>query len=118
MQISEVARLCLLSIDTIRFYEKQGLIPSVPRARNGHRIYTQHHVDWLTLIYWMRATDMPLSQIRRFADLAAQGNKTHRERWKMLTDHQKILQEKRKILDQCEAVLAAKISSYEVEPSS
>ena len=113
MKISEAAKACGLSTHTIRFYEKCGMLPEIARGGDGQRRFNQRHIDWLTLLYWLRETGMPLKQMRRFTELAKKGHKSVAERQKMLLDHADALKARRVLLKKCESVLAIKIASYD-----
>ncbi|MEM7172616.1 MAG: MerR family transcriptional regulator [Pseudomonadota bacterium] len=112
MRISEAAAACGLSPDTIRYYEKSKMLPKVHRTTNGNRDFSQENVEWLTLLYWLRESGMPLKEMRRFTHLAQAGPETIPERRKILLDHSEQLRRRREKLDRCEAVLAVKIASY------
>lgn len=112
MKIAETAKACGLSVHTIRFYEKSDMLPEVERGSDGHRHFNPRHIEWLTLLYWLRETGMPLGQMRRFTALAKEGDEGISERRKILLDHAEALKTKRAILDKCESVLAIKIASY------
>lgn len=112
MRISEAATRSGLSADTIRYYEKSGMLPDIPRAPSGVRVFDQRIVDWLTLLYWLRETGMPMARMRRFTTLARAGGDTVAERREILIAHSEDLARRRALLDKCEAVLAIKIASY------
>jgi len=65
MRISELANATGVEIETIRFYEKQGLLPEPAREENGYRSYTPAHLERLSFIRHCRALDIPLADIRR-----------------------------------------------------
>lgn len=65
MQIKELARATGVDADTIRFYEKQGLLPPAARRDNGYRDYTSLHLQRLSFIRHCRALDMPLADVAR-----------------------------------------------------
>ena len=113
MKISEAAKLSGLSADTIRYYEKSGLVPGFSRGSDGHRNFSYKDVEWLTLMYWLRETGMPMKQMNRFTSLAKAGDKTIPERREILINHGRELKRRRELLDKCEEVLAVKISSYD-----
>ena len=117
MRISKAAEACGLSIDTIRYYEKAGMLPEIRRDAGGRRMFSPSDVEWLTLLFWLRETGMPMGQMRRFTALAKAGRKTDddtmAERRNILWQHAKELRRRRALLDKCEAVLAVKIASYD-----
>ena len=112
MRIAEAACRSGLSIDTIRYYEKSGIIPEVERGCDGQRRFSAESVEWLTLLYWLRETGMPMKTMRRFAHLYHAGDKTIGERKKVLLMHSEHLKKRRADLDRCEEVLAHKIAIY------
>lgn len=68
MRIGELARTTGVDIETIRYYEKAGLLPTPPRQSNGYRDYGEHHCERLAFIRHCRALDMPLAEIGRLLD--------------------------------------------------
>lgn len=112
MKISEVAAKCGLSCDTIRYYERRGMLPDIRRGKDGHRTFSPRNVEWLVLLYWLRETGMSLDAMRRFTHLAKQGDASVAERRRILLDHREELKRKRQTLDRCDEVLAIKIASY------
>ncbi len=113
MRISEAAARSGLKIDTIRYYEAQGLIPNVRRGPDGQRRFSGENVDWLTLLYWLRETGMPMKVMRRFAALYAKGDETIPDRKNILLDHSRLLAKRRDDLDRCDEILARKLEIYE-----
>ena len=65
MQIKELARATGVDVETIRYYEKQGLLPTPARRDNGYRDYDGRHLERLAFIRHCRALDMPLASIAR-----------------------------------------------------
>lgn len=113
MLISEVASLSGLKIDTIRYYEAEGLVPNVGRGPDGRRQFSRENVEWLTLLYWLRETGMPMRVMQEFAALYAQGDQTIPARKEILLAHSRLLAKRRDDLDRCEAILARKVEIYE-----
>jgi Cd(II)/Pb(II)-responsive transcriptional regulator len=64
MKIGELAQATDTPVETIRFYEKEGLLPHPARTENNYRIYGQEHVERLTFIRHCRSLDMALDEIR------------------------------------------------------
>lgn len=65
MQIKELARATGVDVETIRYYEKQGLLPEPARRDNGYRDYKASHLERLSFIRHCRALDMPLAAVNR-----------------------------------------------------
>ena len=113
MRISEAAARSGLSIDTIRFYEKSGLLPQVERGADGYRRFSMETVDWLMLLASLRETGMPMKKMQHFADLYRQANETIPERKRILLDHSQDLVRRRVALDRCAEILAFKLKRYD-----
>lgn len=72
MRISELAQACAIPKETIRYYEKLGLMPEPQRQSNGYRRYNRQHLQRLMFIRHCRALDIPLSDIQRLLNFLAQ----------------------------------------------
>ncbi|MDJ1007222.1 MAG: MerR family transcriptional regulator [Paracoccaceae bacterium] len=116
MQIAEAAETSGLSIDTIRFYDKSGMLPDLPRDGRGWRSFPPAAVEWLSVLARLRRTAMPLADVRRFAASAhgpgAEAAAAQAERLAILLAHRARLAAQRAELDACEAYLDMKISFY------
>ncbi|MFN0191024.1 MAG: MerR family transcriptional regulator [Aestuariivirga sp.] len=119
MNIKEAAERSNLSIDTIRFYEKSGMLPQLSRDRRGWRTFDPQAIEWLVILERLRATGMPLPQMKRFAELVFAPNTASRaakqERLAILDQHKVKLRERKKQLSDCEAYLDHKIAIYAKE---
>jgi DNA-binding transcriptional MerR regulator len=88
LTIAEAAASSGLSPDTLRYYERDGLmLQPVGRSATGHRRYTQRDLAWITLITRLRATGMPIRDVRRYADLVRAGAGNEAERLDLLRHH-------------------------------
>ena len=85
--INEAARKFGLSAHTLRFYDKEGLLPFVGRDKSGNRVFTDQDLDWLAMICCLKDTGMPIKEMKRYADWCKEGLKTIDERKAMLADH-------------------------------
>jgi DNA-binding transcriptional MerR regulator len=72
---------------TLRFYEKEGVLPFVNRNDSGNRVYDEQNLEWIEFITALRETGMPLSDIKRYVELFKLGNSTIPERKQMMLDH-------------------------------
>jgi len=86
-RIGELAALTGRSIDAIRWYEAQGLIPGVQRDDGGRRVYDELHVGWLELMDRLRRTGMSIAEMRRYTVLVKQGRSSLAQRQEMLRAH-------------------------------
>ena len=85
--IREVCEKTGLSAHTLRYYEKEKLLPDVGRSAGGFRRYTDEDLEALSLICCLKNTGMPLQDIARFMELARKGDHTLRERCELLEKH-------------------------------
>ena len=108
--IQEFAALTGLSADTLRYYEKEGLLAP---ARDGDRIYSERDAAWLAFILRLKETNMPLAQIKAFARLRAEGEATLAARYALLLAHQQALATQLARLVDHQAHLAEKLRHYE-----
>ncbi len=112
LSIQQVATQTGLSIDTLRYYERIGLIEPVNRASSGHRRYTQEDLSWIALLIHLRKTGMPIAQMLRFTHLRRQGLQTVTERRLILEQHQRSLEQQMQELEQHMVALQRKIAIY------
>ncbi|WP_341366164.1 MerR family transcriptional regulator [Yoonia sp. BS5-3] len=116
MRIKEAAARSGLTQDTIRFYEKSGMLNAITRDGRGWRVFSQSDIDWLTTLERLRATGMPLDDVKRFAKSAhAPDQDSPRQqvlRLSLLEKHATILQDRQAELDACKHYLTHKIGIY------
>ena len=88
LNIAEAARRTGVSVHTLRYYERAGLvINTVDRTASGRRRYHQLDLDWITICTRLRATGMPIKTIRRYAQLVSAGRGNEQERLTLLEAH-------------------------------
>lgn len=102
-----------LSADTLRFYEKEGLLMP-ERDSNGYRIYGARDADWIGFILRLKEMGVPLAQIKEYARLRHLGEETVPERFAILQAHKEALAEKQKILAEHQDFLERKLAVYRV----
>lgn len=83
----QVAEKTGFSLDTIRYYEKIGLLPEIARTAGGRRRFTATDVQWLLLLRCLRDTGMPIAQMHRFMELARGDRGTIPDRLALLAEH-------------------------------
>jgi DNA-binding transcriptional MerR regulator len=84
LTIQQVAEATGLTVFTLRYYERVGLIHPIDRAENTHRRYTQDDIGWIDFLMKLRATGMSISEMQTYSELQRQGDDTLAERLKML----------------------------------
>ena len=82
--IRAVAQRTGLSMDTLRWYEKEGLLPQAGRSADGRRRYDEASIGFLRLIQALRRTGMPVTEVRDFIRMAAEGAASHGRRMALL----------------------------------
>ncbi len=119
MYIGELAHQSGLSIDTLRYYEKIGLIPDTPRDNGGRRVYHPQIKDWIEFLQKLRTTGMGVKDMARYAALREIGPSTARERREMLAKQRQIVVKKIAELSSCKDLLDYKVNLYkEMEASN
>jgi DNA-binding transcriptional MerR regulator len=112
--IRTMAERCGMTAHTLRYYERVGLIQPVGRARNGHRRYSEADEAWLKFLHCMRATNMSIREMQRYAQLREKGDATSLQRRKMLEDHQAGIAAQIGALQKAHALLTHKIANYKI----
>jgi DNA-binding transcriptional MerR regulator len=113
MTIAEVSKAYDLSADTLRYYERVGMIPPVHRTPSGLRDYTEQDCRWVELAKCMRSAGLPVEMMIEYLKLYQQGNETIPARRQLLHDQKEILLEQRAAIDKTIERLEYKISRYE-----
>ena len=112
MKIGQLAKLSNLSIHTLRYYEKIGLIEPVYRNQSKQREYDDNILIWLEFINRLRETNMPLKGQIEYAKLRAKGDETIIQRRKILEEHlQKLFIARQKLNSNIQA-METKIQIY------
>jgi len=113
MTIAEVSKKFDLSQDTLRYYERIGLIPSVNRNKSGVRDYTDEDCKWVEFIKCMRSAGLPIEVLIEYVTLFQQGDETIKARKELLTEQRKQLIAKMEDMQKTLERLNYKIESYE-----
>ena len=87
--IKQAAEKMCLTAYTLRYYEKEGLLPFVERDAAGYRLFTENDIEWLGLICCLKNTGMPIRQIKEFIKCVLEGDQTLETRRQILVDHRK-----------------------------
>lgn len=113
LTITQVSKKYQIKADTLRYYERIGLLPKVPRAANGNRYYTEGMQGWLEMIICLRHSGVSVETLVDYAELLQQGDQTLQAREDLLKEQLALLEEKRHDLDRSINRLKHKISLYE-----
>jgi len=113
MTISEIAKKYDLTPDTLRYYERIGLIPPVPRSASGLRDYDEESCNWVEFIKCMRSAGLPIEVLIDYVQLFRKGDSTIPARKEILIEQREILRAKIDELQKTLARLDYKIELYE-----
>lgn len=84
--ISEVANELNLTVYTLRYYDKEGLMPFVERTSNGTRLFKETDIGALKIIECLKASGMPIKEIKNFIDWCSEGDATLQQRYDMFLE--------------------------------
>ncbi len=113
MTIAEVSKKYGLSADTLRYYERIGLIPAVHRTTGGIRDYTEDDLKWISFAKCMRSAGLPVEALIEYVALCQQGDSTSEARKQILLEQRRQLISRMEELQQTLDRLNAKIERYE-----
>lgn len=111
--IKEVSEKTGLSIYTLRYYDKEGLLPFVERSDTGIRQFTDADLEWLSTICCLKDTGMPLKEIKEYIDLFLEGTSTLETRRQIFIDHRVRLLKKIEELEKNLEMVEHRIQFYD-----
>jgi DNA-binding transcriptional MerR regulator len=84
--IGEVAKELSLTVYTLRYYDKEGLMPFVDRTPSGTRVFKDSDIEALKIIECLKSTGMPIKEIKAFIDWCSEGDSTLKQRYEMFIE--------------------------------
>ena len=111
MRIKEFSGKCGLSIDTLRYYEKENLLCPL-RDEKGYRDYGERDIEWVGFILRLKEMGISIAQIKEYAELRHLGDSTIQQRYELLLAHQKKLEAQQQRLTEHQAYLKKKLNLY------
>jgi len=115
MTIAEVSKKFGLSPDTLRYYERIGLIPRVNRNESGIRDYTEEDCKWIEFIKCMRSAGVQVETLVEYVTLLQQGDKTIEARKQVLIEQREKLLSRIEEMERALERLNFKIEEYETK---
>ena len=112
--IAQAAARSGLSIDTLRYYERIGLVEPPARDSGGRRDYSDEDLGWLAFLTRLRTTGMPIRMMREYAQLRHRGVGSTARRRQILVEHRAGVRDRIAELQSCLEVLDYKITNYEL----
>ena len=111
--IGDVARLSGLSIDTLRYYDRAGLLGAIHRDSGGRRVFDRNSLGLLDVVLRLRRTGMPVEDVRHFVDLVRSGDTKRAGRLQLLRAHRRRVLAQLDQLQDDLAVIEWKIAAYQ-----
>jgi DNA-binding transcriptional MerR regulator len=102
---------------TIRYYEKEGILPPIERDENGIRIFSEENIFWLDLVICLKKTNMTVNDIKRIIELSIQGDSTIDERKSILLGHKNKIASQIEELEESMKKIEKKIDFYDGKES-
>lgn len=112
--IGEMEKSLGIPASTLRYYEKEGLLPFVERTTSGIRMFSERDYEWLKMIECMKKAGMPLKDIKKYIELTLQGDATIHERLGLFQKQKQLLEAQMASLQQTLNVLEYKCWYYEM----
>jgi DNA-binding transcriptional MerR regulator len=112
MTIAEAAREAGVSVHTLRYYERAGLLAPIERNGSGHRRFSPEDVEWVVVCTKLRATGMPIRRIKEYADLVGDGDGNEDARLQLLEAHRADVLERLREIERNLELIDYKIGLY------
>ena len=110
--IKQISEKTNLTEHTIRYYDREGLIPLITRTKSGIRQFSEDDLEWINLICCLRNSGMPLQEIKEFMQLCLKGKDSLEERRELLIRHRTRIQEQMANLENSLNIVNFKIEHY------
>lgn len=113
MKSSDVAKKFDVSIDALRYWEKAGMIPKVPRNSRGYRNYTRNEIEWIDFVTCMRSSGVGISTLVTYYQLFKDGVETKQQRQQLLEGQLVDMAQRIKDMQKAYARLEEKLTHYD-----
>jgi DNA-binding transcriptional MerR regulator len=110
--ISEVAKELNVTVYTLRYYDKEGLMPFVERTPSGTRLFKESDIGALKVIECLKATGMPIKEIKNFIDWCSDGDSTLQQRYDMFIERKAVVEAQMEELKKTMEVIEHKCIYY------
>ncbi|MDR6722042.1 DNA-binding transcriptional MerR regulator [Paenibacillus amylolyticus] len=111
--IGEVAKKLDLTVYTLRYYDREGLMPFVERTSSGTRLFKESDIDFLKIIQCLKATGMPIKDIKDFIAWCSEGESTLKQRHEMFMERRASVEAQIAELQKTMEVIDHKCAYYE-----
>lgn len=82
--VGEISKRVSIAPSTLRYYDKEGLLPFVERSKSGIRMFKDSDLEWLSIIECLKKTGMPIKEIKKFVDWCIEGDSTIEQRLELI----------------------------------
>lgn len=111
--VGEIAKKMGVAPSTLRYYDKEGLLPFVERSDGGIRMFKDADLEWLSIIECLKKTGMPIKEIKKFIDWCSEGDSTIEKRLELIDSQRDALLRKMEELQKNLKILDYKHWYYE-----
>ncbi len=111
--VGEISKILNIPASTLRYYDKEGLLPFVERTSSGIRKFQDKDIEWLKMIECLKKSGMSIKDIKTYLELTLQGDDTIHERLELFKKQRRILQEQMASLQRTLDILDYKCWFYE-----
>lgn len=109
----EASEITGVSTATLRYYEKEKLLPQIARNSQKYRQYTDEDIEWIKMIQCMRMANIPIHSIKEYVSLLIQGGETLEQRFVMVKKHMEDIKKQMICLQNAFELTQKKLSFYE-----
>ena len=111
--VKQVSEKLGISVYTLHYYDKEGLLPFIKKKDNGTRVFTEGDVEWVDLILALREIDMPIAKIKEYISLLVQGETTLSQRRSLITQYREYLEYRMQAMKKCLDITSRKLKEYD-----
>ena len=111
--VGEMSKLLGVPSSTLRYYDKEGLLPFVERSQGGMRMFQEKDYEWLQIIGCLKKAGMSISDIKKYIELAIQGDETIDARLELFQNQRKLVEAQMQALQHTLDILDFKCWYYE-----
>ena len=112
--VGEMARFLNISASTLRYYDKEGLLPFVERSNSGIRMFNDKDYEWLKIIECLKKSGLSIKEIRSYIDMTKRGDDSLEERLQLFEERKKDVERQMKELQETLDLLKYKCWYYEM----
>jgi DNA-binding transcriptional MerR regulator len=113
--VKDISTKTGITAHTLRFYEKQGVLPYAERTENGIRMYDESSIEWIETILALRSTGIPLADLKYYVDLYTEGDSTLQQRKEIMNNHKVKVEEQIHQLIKTLGRINYKMALYDVQ---